>query len=340
MSDKPVDMRILLISIFAFTLFSCSVSKLRKPSSMQISSYEEDGTYFVELDLVLTKARKRVDFPDLKIKSIDYSESKLSFDVYHNEDISCYDGLRGNQIVSCALNSNKSSVVKLVYSFKKTVLFPVHEVSWKEQSIKSKFSNNEILKSKILKKMNAGRGLFLPEKLLLLKEYAQVESVDLSFPRKKNLRFDNDLPEMISIDSFGSSLKHKTLGEIPIKGLMKSDFLGDRFYAEDLNPFEFFCKSKNEIYGIDQDMIVIESIESKQKITCLFNNKYKKIFSRVNVKGSTKFSIRYLYLDQAFEKLKAEHVLMEGKLKKFISSIDKSNIDIIQDALMKLQLSK
>ena len=69
-----------------------------------------------------------------------------------------------------------------------------------------------------------------------------------------------------------------------------------------LNPFEFYCRTKKENYRVDQEIILFEDIKAKERVTCSFNSKIKKIFERVKVKGNLEFSIRHLDLDKSFEK--------------------------------------
>lgn len=333
-------MRIFLISIFFLTLTSCSVSESRKPSSFHVSNYSKDGVHFVEVDLLLTKSTPRVQIPEFQIHSIDFGTSKVMLNVEHKNNVSCYNGLRGKTFTSCSLNRDEASLIKLIYSFVGLKSFPVHEISWKEEIVKSHFSQKDIFRSKILKKVNEGRGLFLSEKLFLLKEYGDVEEVELVFPRRKTIKFSEEKPDLILVENLSSNLVHRDFGSIPLAGLMKADFLEDSFYVNKLYPFEFFCKRKDKLHKLDQDMILVEDIKEKDKLMCMVNTRLKSVFSRSKVKGAINFSVKSLNIESSFEELRSGEKEASTKLQTVIESIDKQNIDIIYNGLLKLKASK
>lgn len=330
-------MKIQLIFIFLLTFISCSITGSRKPSSSHISNYERNGVHFIEINLLLTKFRRRLDIPYFKIRSVDYTDSNVKLNVKHSENINCYNGLNGDLVTSCSLKGNSPSVLKLIYSFEKNKSFPVHEVSWRKGCIKNNFSHKEILQSKIFQKMKLKKGLFLSEKLFLIGEFADAERVDLMYPRRKTFKFDTMKSELIVIDNFKSNLSHSEYGPIEVEGLAKSNFLNDRFHNSKLNPYEFSCRTKKQNYRLDEGIILFENVKAKERVTCSFNSRLRKIFERLNVKGNLEFSIKHLDLEKTFEILENNQQKMLSKLELILSKIDQENIDNIYDGLLKLE---
>lgn len=317
---------------------ACSVLKSRSPSSADILNYQKDGLNYIELNVELSNQKPRVSIPKFKINSTDHDLQTADLRLIHEDTIECT--LREDQDLnsSCSLLLGNKGKLKILYTFNHFEAFPIYELDWASNEIKGQFTKKDILKSKLYRKINHNKNLnslFLNEKISLLETLGKKQTIKMNFPKRKMLKLDENILDFILINNIKSDLKHKTMGDVPIKGIETKRFTDDNFEKEDLNAYEFFCETKQETYLLEGKLILIE--DHNDKVRCQFNDRVRGLFGRFYTRGTIHFDIVSIDLDQAVKELQSNEEKNDKKLKSIIDSINDSNISIIYNGLSKFR---
>jgi hypothetical protein len=317
---------------------ACSVFKGRSPSSSDILNYEKGGLNYVELNVELTSLRPRISIPRFTINSTDHDLQKADLRLIHEDTVSCTLSEKENSNSICSLIRGSKGKLKILYSFNSFKTFPVYEVDWASNEIKRQFSKNDILKSKLNRKIKHNHdlnSLFLNEKITLLEILGKKQTTKINFPKRRMLKLDENILDVILIKNMTSELKHKSKGRIPINGIEINKFSDEKFEKNNLNAYEFFCETKHESHFIEGNTILVE--DHNDKVKCQFNDRVRGVFGRYYTRGAIHFDIVSIDLDEAVKELQRSEKVNNQKLKSIVEKINDSNINTVYNGLSKLR---
>lgn len=332
-------MKVISYLFLIIIICACSVFNKRSPSSANnLFSYQKNGLNFVELNVELSDLKNRILVPKFTLNSTGHDEEVAELRITHESTVECQYDNQSEIKAMCTLVSGTRGKIKIVYSFSEYETFPIYEVDWASNKIKSKFSNIDIIKSKIHRKANRNRdlnSLFLNEKVSLLNIMGKEQKIKLNFTKKKNIRIDDTKMDVISIKNITSDIVHKTLGQIPINGVDRKSLPDDSFENENLNAYEFYCEANDESYLLEDEMILVQ--DHNGKVKCHFNDRIRGVFGRYYARGNVHFSVISLDIEEAVLELENSENLNNQKLKEIINKINEDNINYVFNKLSKIQ---